>query len=423
MRAATITGRQLRGVMALAVALALALTACGENRRTSASSGTQGVTNEQIRIGGSFPFSGVYAAFANGSKGAAAYFKAVNAEGGINGRQIQYTATDDGYDPARLAANARAAVEQQGVAAFMSFGGPNVAIQGYMNEKRVPQIVLAGNTEFSQVDKFPYTHAWWPDLVWEANYTTRYVLEHPDQFPNPKIGLIGLSNTLGDSHIAGTVAALGDRAEQVFPSAARLRVEPTLSDWTSQLNQLRAAGVNVLYMDPGTAGQINAVKYIKQIGWQVPIFMYSAGATIKQILQPAGLENSTGIYAPEWLKDPADPRWTDDAGIKRYRDIIQKYGEGADPDQALTANGYGAAQAVVAALKSIGNGQTITADAINKAWLGIKGQSSDVLMPGSKMDTGPGGRLVYAYQMVRFDGKSWQDVAPLADVRQLGIVK
>jgi branched-chain amino acid transport system substrate-binding protein len=409
--------------MAVAVAVSLALSACGgENRRTAEESGNQGVTDEDILIGGSFPFSGVYSAFANGSKGAAAYFAAINADGGVNGRQIVYTAVDDGYDPARLAANARAAVEEDGVAAFLSFGGPNVAIQQYMNEQEIPQIVLAGNTEFGQVDTYPYTHAWWPDLTWEAEYTTDYVLENPEQFPDPRIGLIGLSNTLGDSHIAGTVAALGDRAEEIFPSANRLRVEPTLADWTSQLNQLRAAGVTVLYMDPGTAGQVNALKYIEQTGWDVAIFLYSAGANIKQMTEPAGPEASTGLYAPAWLKDPADPRWTDDEGVQRYRDIIEQYGDDADADQALTANGYGAAQALVTALEAVGD-EELTPAAINEAWLAIDDVESDVLMPGSTMSSGPGGRLVYSYQMVQFDGTSWQDVAPLADMREMGIAE
>jgi branched-chain amino acid transport system substrate-binding protein len=290
-----------------------------------------------------------------------------------------------------------------------------------MNESKVPQIVLAGNTEFSQVDKYPYTHAWWPDLTWESNYTTSYVMAHPDLFPNPKIGLITLNNTLADSQIAGTKAALGDKAEAVFPAANQVKVEATLADWTSQVNQLKAAGVTVLYMNPGTAGQVNAMKYIKQIGWPVTMFLYSSSGTFRQILEPVGLANTVGTYTPAWLKDPGDPRWANDQGMTTYRDVVTKYGNGADPTQAVTANGYGAAQALVTALKSI-NGE-ITSDAINKAWLGVKNQPSDVLMPGSQMTAGPGGRLVYDYQMLRFDGTTWQDVAPIADVRQLGIVE
>ncbi|HEU0102472.1 MAG TPA: ABC transporter substrate-binding protein [Mycobacteriales bacterium] len=416
-----------RRLLAVAAGAALALTvsACGGGGRSTAGSSDappQGVTTTEIKIGGSFPFSGPFAAFANSSKAVGAYFQAVNAAGGVNGRKITYTAADDAYDPSRLAANARKSVEQDKVAAFMSFGGTNVAIQPYMNESKVPQIVLAGNTEFSQTTKFPYTHAWWPDLTWEAQYTTSYVLQRPADFPSPKIGLISLNNTLADSHIAGTVAALGPQAETVFPAANRLKVEASLADWTSQINQLRAAGVNVLYMNPGTAGQVNALKYIRQIGWPVQVFLYSASGTIKQVLSPVGLQASTGFYTPAWLKDPADPRWADDAGMKTYRETLAKYGEGADPDSAITANGYGSAQALVAALKAIGTGE-VTPDAINSAWLSIKAAPTDVLMPGSTLTAGPGGRLVTSYQMLRFDGTSWKDVAPLADVSALGIAK
>jgi len=417
------TRRRVRvATVAGATVLAVTLSACGEDRAASSGADTaaRGVTDTEITLGGSFPLSGPFAVFANASKGANAYFESVNAAGGVNGRTITYSVADDAYDPSRLAANARQAVEQDEVAAFLSFGGTNVSIQPYMNDEQVPQIVLAGNTEFSRVEEFPYTHAWWPDLAWEAQYATSYVLENPAEFPDPRIGLISLNNSLADSHVAGTVAALGDQADTVFPEANRLQVEPTLADWTSQVNQLKAAGVTVLYLNPGTAGQVNALKYIRQIGWDVDVFLYSASGTYTQILEPVGLAESTGFYVPAWLKDPADPRWDGDEGIQTYDEVIAQYGDGADPDQAITANGYGAAQALVAALESIGDAE-ITPQAINDAWLGLADAPSDVLVPGSTMTAGPGGRLVSAYQMLRFDGTSWQDVAPLADVAELGI--
>ena len=413
-----------RGVATVTLVVAMAVTACGDGNRREAEAGggAQGVTDEEIRIGGSFPFSGPYAVFSNASQAVAACFEAVNEDGGINGRRIVYTAADDAYDPARLTANAREAVEQEQVAAFISFGGTNVAIQPYMNENQVPHLVLAGNAEFSRVDEFPYTHAWWPDLSWEAEAVTGYVMEHPEEFPDPEIGLISLNNTLADSHIAGIEAGLGDQVQTVFPEENRLRVEPTLADWTSQLNQLQAAGVNVLYMSPGTAGQANAIRYIDEIGWPVKVIVYSGGTSIRTNLEPAGLEAAQGVYGAAWLKDPSDPRWAEDEGMQRYREVIEQYGDGADPDLTFTANGYGICQAVVSVLESIGDDE-ITSEAFNEAWSAIEEQGSDVLVPGADLTAGASGRLVHDYQLWQFDGTSWQDVGDLIDVYESGIAE
>jgi branched-chain amino acid transport system substrate-binding protein len=419
------TARNKRSGRWLAVTcVVLAMTtACGQNRKEADSQAAEKrASDSEIKIAGSFPFSGPYAAFSNGSKAMAAYFKCLDDNGGVNGRDIVYSAADDAYDPARLTANARKAVEQDGAEIFISFGGTNVTIQPYMNENRVPHIVLAGNSEFSNVAEFPFTHAWWPDLSWEAQYTTSYVMDHPQEFPDPEIGLIALNNTLADSHIAGTVAALGDQADTVFPEANRVKVEPTLTDWTSQLNQLQAAGVNVLYMDPGTPGQVSALKYIQQVGWPVKIVLYSGSASFTTMLEPAGDPAVTGVYTAAWLKDPADPQWADDPALADYRDTLAKCGKDVDPNSYLTANGYAAAEAVVKVLESMGD-EPVSGDAFNKAWMALDGAQNGLLMPGSTMTAGDEGRLVHSYQMQRFDGKTWQPVDKLADVRQLGIAQ
>jgi branched-chain amino acid transport system substrate-binding protein len=414
--------RKRVAVAALATAVAISLAACsGDGGRPGSDDGTQGVSDSEIRIGGSFPYSGPLAMFSEADKGIKAYFDYVNDNGGIDGRKIVYTSQDDNYDASRLAANARQAVERDGVAAFMAFGGTNAAILDYMTEQEVPHIVLAGNTEFSQPEKVPYTHAFWPDLAWEAEVMTRYVMDNPGDFPDPQIGLISLNNTLADSHIQGTVDALGSDADRVFPEVNRLRVESTVIDYTSQLTTLRAAGVNVLYMNPGNAGPIGALKYIRDIGWDVKVVLYSVNAGRMQMVEPAGLENVKGAYLPVWQKDPAEPAFAGDEGLERYREIMEEYGGSADADLLTTANGFAAAEALVIALRSI-EGE-ITGAKINDAWLAISGQKSDILIEGSDFTAGPGGRLVYSYQIMQFDGEQWQTKSPVQNVVELGYLK
>jgi branched-chain amino acid transport system substrate-binding protein len=174
----------------------------------------QGISDTEIKIGGSFSFTGPLASTAPLGQGMAAYFKSVNDQGGVNGRKITFIAYDDAYDPAKLAENARKLNEQDKVFAFTGFGGTNIGIRDYMNRAKLPQVfIMAGNSPLGEVDKFPYTRAWWPDIQYEGGIDTRYIL---DNVANPKIGTLMLNNDLANSESAGIRAALGERAADLL---------------------------------------------------------------------------------------------------------------------------------------------------------------------------------------------------------------
>jgi branched-chain amino acid transport system substrate-binding protein len=403
-------------VSALA-AVALLGTACSTSAGPQAGGNKypdQGISETEIKIGGSFSFTGPLAATAPLGQGMAAYFKSVNDQGGVNGRKINFVSYDDAYDPAKLAENARKLNEQDKVFAFTAFGGTNIGIRDYMNRAKLPQVfVMAGNSPLGEVDKFAYTRAWWPDIQYEGGIDTRYIL---DNVPNPKIGTLMLNNDLANSETVGIKAALGDRAASLLVETT---FEPSQVDVTRQILQLREAGVTALITQGGVQ-TINAVKYMNQIDWKPTVFLYGAGSGRKSTLGVIGLDQSKGLYAPLWLKDPNDPQWASDTGVTAYKASVQKYGEGADAEDIVTANGYAAGQAMVAALKSM---KDPTRASLMQAIDGLKGVQLDTLYPGVQLNAGPGGRLIFSYQICQFDGSTWKPVGPILDAVKLGLAK
>ena len=393
----------LTSLMAAGLAGAFA-SACG---RSNGSSG--GSSSGPIVVAGSFPMSGPFAPLAAISKGAAAYFDEINAAGGINGRKITYVAYDDGYDPGRAAANARRGVDQDKAQAFLTFGVPGEVVRPYLNQRKVFNVAWSGSTALSQIDKFPYSHAWWPDLTAESGVVAQYIGK---ESPKAKVGVLTLNNDLADAAEAGFKA--GGVTPKVF-----LKVPPSQQDNTAQVAQLKSAGVDVLYLAMGAPQMVPTLKYMAQIGYRPKTFVYSITVNRTSLLDPLTPEVAKGLHAALWLDDPADPRRASDPGIKEYKKDIAAYGKGADADDMLVLNGFAGAAALVAAMK---NAETQDADGYNAAWEAMKGVPAPGLI-GATLNAGPGGRLVYRYQVMEFDGSSWRNHGPVQDVVKAGLLK
>lgn len=392
----------LTSLMAAGLAGAFA-SACG---RSNGSSG--GSSSGPIVVAGSFPMSGPFAPLAAISKGAAAYFDEINAAGGINGRKITYVAYDDGYDPGRAAANARRGVDQDKAQAFLTFGVPGEVVRPYLNQRKVFNVAWSGSTALSQIDKFPYSHAWWPDLTAESGVVAQYIGK---ESPEAKVGVLTLNNDLADAVEAGFKA--GGVTPKVF-----LKVPPSQQDNTAQVAQLKSAGVDVLYLAMGAPQMVPTLKYMAQIGYRPKTFVYSITINHTSLLDPLTPAISKGLHAALWLDDPADPRWASDPGIQEYKKDIAAYGKGANPGDMLVLNGFAGAAALVAAMK---NAKSQDADGYNAAWNSMKGVPAPGLVGGT-LNAGPGGRLVYRYQVVEFDGSSWQNRGPVQDAVKAGLI-
>lgn len=394
--------------VALVCLAALALAACGRTDSTTAAGPGAAApsTADEIVVAATFPQSGPLAVVGAAGRGLETYLKKVNAAGGVDGKQIVFKAYDDAYDPARMAANARKAVEEDGADVVVSFGGPSLAIRPYLNEKKVFNLVLAGNSAFSDVTTFPYSHAWYPDLGWESQVATSFIAK---KSPGAKVGVLGFNNDLTDSQAAGI------RAGGLDPVLV-LKVPPSQQDVTAQITQLRNRGVDTVFLSVGAGQVIGAVKYMKAVKWSPTVVLYSSTAAKTGAVAPLG-DDAKGIYSALWLADPADPLWAD-SGVAEFKtDVAAHDTVPQDADNALALGGYAAGQALVEAIRKAGSGD---ADAVNGAWNSLDGVTVAGLPTGTSLKAGPGGRLVYSYQVVQFDGSVWKPQGDLVDVVSAG---
>jgi branched-chain amino acid transport system substrate-binding protein len=402
--------------IAAAVAVALmgvAVAACGrEESGGDGDSSVRGVTADTIKIGGSFPFTGPLASAGALSKGAGTAFEAANADGGVNGRKISYTALDDAYDPSRFAANVRRLVQRDRVFALITGLGPGITVRPFVQQEKTPQFNYSGLSGLSDIDQFGYTRGWWPDSSAESAMVTKHIL---DDDPNAKIGTLMLNNDLGVDMTKGVKRALEGNEGALVKET---KFDVTQLDVTSQVNQLRSAGVTAVVTCATGNTAIQMIKYIKQTGWDAKVFLYSGSTSTKAILAKAGLQNAKGLYSALWLKDPSDPQWADDPGMQQYRKDVEQYGNGADPEDLYTANGYVGAEALLAVLKSV---KDPTPEALLKGVDSFAPQEASLLAPGIELKAGKNGRLIHQYQVVRFDGKSWKAVGEPVDTEAAGL--
>ncbi len=390
-------------VSAVMLVGAAGLGACG---REGADEQVPGVSKDEISIGGSFPLTGPLAAAGAMSGGIETAFGAANAEGGIRGRQVRYRALDDAYDPSRTAANARRLVQRDKVFALLTGLGPGMTIRPFIEQQKTPHLNLSGLSDLSDTERFPSTRGWWPDAGAEAALVTRYALESD---PEAKIGTLMLNNDLGVDMTAGIKKALGDRDDALVRETS---FDATQLDVSSQINQLRSSGADVLITSATGATAIQALRYIDQIGWDAKVFLYSGSTSIKAILEKAGKSRVKGVYSALWLKDPSDPQWRDDEEVTRYREQVRRYGKGADADDLYVANGYVGGEATAAVLETM---ESPTQEGMFRAIDEFEPRRVPLLAPGVQLRSGENGRLIHQYQIVRFDGRSWRPVGEVVD--------
>ncbi|WP_104523465.1 ABC transporter substrate-binding protein [Blastococcus atacamensis] len=397
-----------RVVVALAAGSLLLTAACSGRADESSGSGAGSNTgsDEPIVVGMSFPLSGPLSGAAAVADGAAAYFERINAEGGVGGREIDYQVLDDAYDPARQAENARQLVDQEDAGIVLTFGGISSATAPYLNGQKVAHVAFGTQAALSDTDATPYTRGWFPDGSWEGQVVAQHI---QDEQPDASVGVLGIANDLTTSQVDG-MAAAGLTPDKV------LTVPPGVVDLTSQLNELRAAGVDTLFLAVVGPAQPATLRTMANIGYQPTTYLYSAASDLATSVGPAGPENATDAFTAQYFKDPADPRWADDEGVQAFKEDIAEYGDEANADSYLAIEGYGAAAAIVAALEDSGGEG---GDAFTEAWDSIDGIDNPAILPDMQLSAGPGSRLVHQYRVLQFDGTSWQDAGDVVDADDL----
>ncbi|SPP99398.1 ABC transporter substrate-binding protein [Bradyrhizobium vignae] len=399
--------RMLHLATATALTLALSISAANAQKKYD-----PGASDTEIKVGQTVPFSGPASAYATIGKAQAAYFKMINDQGGINGRKINLIQYDDAYSPPKAVEQVRKLVESDEVLlTFQIIGTPsNAAVQKYLNAKKVPQLFAAtGASKFTDPKNFPWTMGYNPNYFVEGRIYGQYILK---EHPNAKIGVLYQNDDLGKDYLNGLKAGLGDKAAKMIVTEASYEVsDPTVD---SQILKIKDAGADLFFSATTPKQAAQAIKKIAELGWH-PVQIVDINATsVGAVMKPAGLDAAKGVISVNYGKDPLDPTWKDDPGMKKYFDFMAKYYPDGDKDSNFNVYGYGTAQLLAHVLQQCGD--NLTRENVMKQAASLKDVAGDTALPGIKANTSPTDyRVNKQLQMMRFNGERWELFGPILE--------
>ncbi|MBR0719531.1 ABC transporter substrate-binding protein [Bradyrhizobium liaoningense] len=364
-----------------------------------------GATDTEIKIGNIMPYSGPASAYGVIGKTEEAYFKKINAEGGINGRKINFVTYDDAYSPPKTVEQARKLVESDEVLLiFQSLGTPpNTAIQKYMNSKKVPQLFVAtGATKWNDPQNFPWTMGWQPNYQIESIIYAKYILKN---LPNAKIAVLYQNDDYGKDYLKGFKDGLGAKAASMIVIEDSYEVsEPTID---SHIVKMKATGADVFFNITTPKFAAQAIKKNAEIGWKPTHFLNNVSVSVGTVMKPAGFEAGQDIISSAYLKDPTDAQWKNDPAMKAWNEFLDKYYPEANRADVSVMYGYIAAQGLVQVLKACGD--DLTRANVMKQAASLKDFEPAGLLPGIKANTGPTDFAPLSQlQLMRFKGESWE---------------
>jgi branched-chain amino acid transport system substrate-binding protein len=369
-----------------------------------------GASDTEIKVGNLMPYSGPASAYGLIGKTIDAYFKKVNAEGGINGRKINFISYDDAYSPPKTVEQSRKLVESDEVLfIFQPLGtAANSSIMKYMNAKKVPQLFVAtGATKFGDPKGFPWTMGWQPNYQSEGQIYAKYLLK---EHPNAKIGVLYQNDDYGKDYLKGFKDGLGDKAKTMIVSEQPYEVsDPTVD---SQIINLKSAGADVFFNVTTPKFAAQAIKKAQEIGWQPIHLLNNVSNSVGSVLKPAGLDAAKGILSTAYLKDPTDATWDKDPGKKDWLAFMDKYFPDGDKTSSFTAYGYSVAQTVEMVLKQCGD--DLTRENVMKQAASLKNVQLPMALPGVVLNTSPTDYFPFEQmQMQKFNGERWELFGPI----------
>jgi branched-chain amino acid transport system substrate-binding protein len=391
------------------VALVLALGVTSATSALAQKKYDTGASDTEIKVGQTIPLSGPASAYGSIGKVQAAYLRMINEQGGVNGRKINLIQYDDAYSPPKTVEQVRKLVESDEVfTTFQLIGTPsNASVQKYLNDKKVPQLLAGtGATRFTDPKNFPWTIAFNPNYQSEAHIYARFILEN---HPNAKIGILFQNDDLGKDYVKGLKDGLGAKANMIVAETSYELSDPTVD---SQMVTLKASGADLFYNITTPKFGAQAIRKAAELGWK-PVQILDINATpVSQTLIPAGVENAKGIISVNYGKDPLDPQWNDDEGMKRYKAFMAKWAPAEDANSGIATYGYSTAALLVHIVKQCGDNLT-RANIMTQA-TNIKGYVADLALPGmTTATTADDWRINKQFQMMRFDGARWVLFGPI----------
>ena len=350
------------------------------------------------------PYSGPASSLSTEGRTDLAYFAKVNEEGGINGRKIKLISLDDAYSPPKTVEQVRRLIEdEQVLALFKTLGtAANSAIYKYVNAKKVPHLfILSGAEKFRDPDRAPWTVPWIPANTSQGEVFGKYIL---GAAPNARVAVLYQNDDMGRDLLQGLRQGFGTQAERMIVAQASYEIsDPTVD---SQIVTLKNTGADTLLVLAVPRFAAQALKKTAAIGWKPLRFVSSASANTEQVMKPVGLDVAAGVMAVKWLKDPSDPVWTDDPGMKDYMAFMKHYYSEGDPKDWVNADAYTSAQLMVEVLRRCGD--ELTRENVMRQALSLRDLQLPMLLPGIRVNTSPGHHApISQLQLVRFDGVHW----------------
>jgi branched-chain amino acid transport system substrate-binding protein len=373
--------------------------------RAARAENAPGVTDTEIKIGQTMPYSGPASGYGLIGRAEAACFQMINEQGGVNGRKLRLISLDDGYSAPKTVEQTRRLVEQEQVAfIFGSLGGfTNLAIRQYLNDNKIPHLFLAVAADgVGDPEHYPWTIGLNPAISTEAHIYAKYILATK---PNAKIGVLYQNDVLGQGFVNGMREGVGaGNASMIVKEVSYEVPDPTVD---SQIITLQASGADTLIIGATNKAAAQAIRKAYDIGWSPDRFLFNGASSIVATLKPAGLEKSKGVITATYGKDPNDPRWKDDPWVKQWRDFSAKYLSAADFNNNAALYGYAAALLMVQVLKQCGD--DLSRENIMRQALNIKGFVGPGGLPGATINTSPTNYFpIRQMQLSRFNGESWE---------------
>ncbi len=371
-----------------------------------------GVTDTEIKLGQTMPYSGPLSAFATLGRAEIAYYHMINDQGGVNGRKITMLSLDDGFSPPKTVEQTRKLVEEDGVLAIVGSLGTatNGAVQKYLNGKKIPQIFLAsGATKWADPEHFPWTMTFTWTYQAEARVYASYVLKH---IQDAKIAILYQNDDFGKDFLKGFHQRFGDKASSLIVKEASYEVTDATVD--SQMVELASTHANVFFNITTPKFAAQAIRKAYDLGWHPLQFIDNPAASVGTVMKPAGAEKAKGVMSTGFVKDPTDPQFENDADFKEWLAWMKQYfpeGSLEDPQNAV---GYAQAQTMVQVLKQCGD--DLTRENVMRQAANLKHFHPAMLIDGVDLDTAPANyEPMRKLRMVRFDGERFTYFGEIID--------
>jgi ABC-type branched-subunit amino acid transport system substrate-binding protein len=403
-----LTRRTVLAAAPAALALGIPLVAAWPAR--AAKQYGPGVTDSEIKIGNTAPYSGPLSNASPIPISEAAYFKMINDAGGVNGRKITFISDDDAYSPPKTVEMTRKLVESDQVLFLSgSVGTPtNSAVWHYLNEKKVPQLfVSTGATKWDDPKDHPWTMGFFVSYQAEGRIYAAYLLKNK---PDGKIGVLYQNDDFGKDYLKGLVDGLGDKGASMIKAKTSYETTDTTVD--SQIIEMKSAGCDVLVTIAIPKFGAQAIRKVGEIEWKPLHILNGIASSVGVTLKPAGLDNAKGIISDNSFKDPTDPQWQNDAGYKSWVAFMDKYYPSGDKTDQQNVYGHSIAATTVQMLKQCGD--ELTRENVMKQAASLQHLDLPMLLPGIVINTGPTNFApIRQAQMRRFDGERYVPFGPI----------